>query len=237
MATFVPTTVANWLTGGTTRTTPTRAITAGNTAICYISWEGGVALNSVADSDGAYTLAVELQNSLGEPAGAIYYRLNHGGGASIAATATFASSAAQVNIALAEFSGGGGGLDGTASDQGTSGPPFSTPSIATTGAGFVVYWVAGYALSITAVDASTPTFTLDAGATEPSDLDTIIAGYLLSGSGQTVTPGASWSSAASRWVMVAAAFKDGAGAAALDSDQIWLPLEAQTNPLVISVWG
>lgn len=211
MAAFVGTTVANWLTAGTTRTTPTRSITAGNTAICLVSWEGGVTLNGVADSDGAYTLAVQLQNSLGEPAAAIYYRLNHGGGASIAATATFASSAAQVNIALEQFSGGSGGLDGTASDQSASGPPFSTPSIATTGAGFVVYWVAGYALSITAVDASTPTFTLDTGAAEPSDGDTIIAGYLISGSGQTVTPGASWASSAARWVMVAAAFKDGGG--------------------------
>jgi hypothetical protein len=139
----------------------------------------------------------------------MFYCENATGNAANQITINFAGSGNNYIVIIAEeFSGvqTSSPLDGAATTANTGdGTTYTTGDITTTTAGLVFMGVAGFTgLTSLSGTQGTPDFSIGA-----SDADTFIA-YLLSGSAQTVSPGAT-ASGSSRWVAISQAFK-GTGA-------------------------
>jgi hypothetical protein len=214
MATLSGTTVNNLSGSGGSSWNVTRNITAGDLVVLHFTWEDSQTLSSVADTAGG-TWAIATQQAHGsapQPIGAIAYCLSHPGGTGVVITGTLSGAAAALLEADAQcFTPAGGttfAADGTATPgTGNSGGPFSCGStIVTTAAGVVVEFLAGFQLTTGVTTGGTPAFTRDTPTENASGRS--FAQYLLSGSAQTVTPGASWTAFSAKWVMLAAAFKE-----------------------------
>lgn len=180
--------------------------------VVCVTWEDSQTLSSVSDTAGG-TWAIASQQAQGgapAPIGAIAYCLNHPGG-STTITATLSGTAnplIEMDVmcftpaASTSFS-----LDAVMTPvTGTSSATFTGTSISTAAAGVVVEYVAGFQLTTGVATGGSPTFTRDTGTENASGRS--FAQYLLSGSAQSVTPGASWGAPASKYVLLAAAFKE-----------------------------
>jgi len=107
---------------------------AGNTNVVAVGWNDQTSsISAVTDTAGnTYVLAVATARGQGLSQ-AIYYSQGIKAGAGNKVTATFSSAANIVDLRIAEYSGLGGGLDGSASGNGTSGTA-SSGSFTTTNA-------------------------------------------------------------------------------------------------------
>jgi hypothetical protein len=192
----------------------TKATTSGNFLCHFEKWEvSGVTVSSYTTISGdAHTVDQQLAHSTGgEPHGAIGYKANITANAAEQVTANFSAATATFRrIFVEEFSGiaTSSPVDGThTTGQGTA-SPYSASAINTTTTGLVFAGVGDFNALGGIAAAGTPTFTL---GNTLSDCFTV---HLISGSAQTVTPGASSTSGATRWVMLATAFKDASAAVA-----------------------
>lgn len=213
MATFRATSVNNLSGSGGSSWNATRTIVAGDLVVFPITWEDSQTLTSVTDTAGG-TWAIATQqahSSAPQPIGAIAYCLDHPGGTGVVITGNFSGAAAALLEAdVMCFTPAGGttfALDGVATPGTGFGATFTCGStITTTAAGVVVEFVAGFQLTTGVTAGGTPAFTRDTPTENASGRS--FAQYLLSGSAQTVTPGASWGGLGANWVMLAAAFKE-----------------------------
>lgn len=209
-------------TGAIGDTSVTKSVTAGNLLVAHIKWEGGATLTGGAWGSGnTWTIASQTNHSTGsEPGSAIAYVLSAASTASITVTPIFSGSPSYQRIELEEFNSSAGSWDvdgsaitGQGSGGGGSGSySCSSPasSITTTAAGVVFAGVAEYAALGTVTAGGSPAFTQGApGSGTPNGESFCV--FLLSGSAQTVTPGASINSGYTRWVMSAQAFKESSG--------------------------
>jgi hypothetical protein len=191
-----------------------KAMTSGNLVIVFVKWEAIATPNvtSVTDTAGnTYIEIAELSHASGDPRCAFYYAANITGHAANVVTANFGSVATTWRrIVVEEFSGlaTASPLDGSQQTNSGTGTTYTTSNISTSQSGLVIMGVGGFTnLSSLSGTAGTPDFTIGA-----NESDTFFA-YLISGSSQTVTPGAS-ATGSDRWVAIAQAFKDaGAGGA------------------------
>jgi hypothetical protein len=212
MAARVGTGVSGSGTGVATVATSAKTTTTGNLNVVFVKWEGGgSSLTSVTDTAGNTYLQIgsTIQHTSLEPYGAMFYCANATGNASNVFTATFSGSTLVfIKIIAEEFSGiaTSSVTDGAATTKNdTTSATYSSADITTTTSGLVFMGIAGYTtLSGHSGTAGNPDFTV--GAT---NADTFIA-YLISGSAQTVSPGAS-AAESDRWVVISQAFKDAGG--------------------------
>lgn len=202
----------------------TRTITAGDLVVVCFTWEDSQTLTSVTDTAGG-TWAIATQQAQGAapaPIAALAYCLNHpGGSATITGTLSGAANAlleADV-LCFTPASGKSFAFDAAATPgTGSSSSTFSCGStIATSASGVVVQFVGGFQLCTgVTTTGSSPAFTRDTATENASGRS--FAQYLLSGSAQTVTPGATWGAATSKYVMLAAAFKEASAMMAVETD-------------------
>jgi len=207
--------VGTGVTGGGTTTSTTiassaKSTTSGNVLIAHAKWENaGVAItgDSLSDTAGnTWVVLANVQNGgTSQPGTCLAYAKNIVGNASNVVTLTLSGSADFRNIIVEEFSG----LDLTSPEDGNeqtnsaaSGTSHTTGDITTSGAGLVFIGVGIFAAisSVTGTPGN-PDFTVGATAGESA------VGYLISTSGQTVTPGLGNSTSA-QWNAIAQAFKD-----------------------------
>jgi hypothetical protein len=176
-----------------------------------IKWEvSGVTLSSVTDSKGnAWTIVLQVAHGTGgEPHEAVAVCLAPTNDASLVVTGNFSASTATFRrIQVEAFSSGTGvfAQDGVGKSGTGTASPYSTAALSTSGVGVVFAGVADFNSLGGPAAAGTPTFTIG-----PNTGDSF-AVYLLSGSAQTVTPGATSTSGATRWVMVAGAIVEVSG--------------------------
>jgi hypothetical protein len=199
--------------GATSIPSATKTTTSGNLLVAWVKWETAATDQTVTGlTDTALNswsiISQGIQTAGEGPSGALCYAENITGNAANAVTATFSDSVVFSRIIVEEFSGilTASSLDqAVASGSAGTGSTYTTTNIATSTTGLVILGVSGYtALSGLSGTAGNPDFTIGAAAT-----DAFIA-YLISGSAQTVTPGAS-SGQSDRWIARAQAFKDAGG--------------------------
>ncbi len=216
MATFRTGTVNSTSYSAAANAVVVRTIVAGDMVVVPVTWENSQTISptTFTDSVGA-TYLVATQASQGDPScpiAGIAYCLSHPGGTDVTITVPCSGTAAAIiELDAMCFTPAGGttfALDGVATPgSGAIEVSFTAGAITTTGPGVVVQFVGGYQLTAGVAVGGTPTFTRDTG-TENNGVGRSFAQYLLSGSAQTVTPGASWGAAGNKYVMVAAAFKE-----------------------------
>lgn len=214
MAAKVGTSVTGSATGASSSiASASKNTTTGNCLVAFVKWESTGAITSIADTAGnTWVLDQYDDYSGGEPRGQLAYALNITGNAANVVTVTFNSANPTFRrIIVQEWSG----LATSAVEDGTStggqgiGTTYSAAAITTTTTGVMVAGVAGYTALSGIAAAGTPTATLDSATLS----DTFIV-YYVSGSAQSITPGASATSASDVWSMSAMALKDAVGGAA-----------------------
>lgn len=186
--------------------------TTGNFIIVFAKWEaGGNPVSSLTDTAGnTYTqVGSTITHTLGEPFCAMFYCANAIGNAANQFTINFTGSGNNFIIILAEeFSGiaASSPADGSPTTENTgNGSTFTTADITTTTPGLVIMGVGGFtALSSQSGTQGNPDFSIGVAGS-----DTFLA-FLLSGSAQTVSPGAT-ATGSDRWVAISQAFKDAGG--------------------------
>lgn len=186
----------------------TKSTTTGNLLVAVIKMETGVNRNvsSIADTAlNTWNIIRERDfSTVSDPTACLAYAENITGNAANVVTATLSGGAEFRQIVVEEFSGlaTSSVLDGSYQDAIGSDNTFETGNITTTVAGLVVLGIGGFT-SMTNHNGTNGNPDFSVGATTS---DTFMA-YLLSGSAQTVTPGAQVDESAS-WVAIAQAFKD-----------------------------
>jgi hypothetical protein len=214
--------VGNWTVfeddapGTATVTTASRTSTSGNFIVVFVKWEDtGTTLHSttpISDSrsNGGWVKLAEVNyGGTGEPRGAMFYCPNITGGSSHTISIQFSNtSAGYVQIFAEEWSGLATSSPADQSVQTNTGigtQPYATSAITTTEAGVVFFGISEYnALSAISGTAGDPDFTISLTATSS------FFAYYISGSAQTITPGAT-ATGNSTWVAIAQAFKDASG--------------------------
>lgn len=189
--------------------TSAKSTTTGNLNVVFVKWEsGGNAVSSLTDTAGnTYTqVGSTITHTLGEPFCAMFYCENATGNAANQFTINFTGSGNNFIVILAEeFSGitTSSSTDGSPTTANTgNGTTFTTGDITTSTSGLVIMGVGGFtALSSQSGTQGNPDFSIGVAGS-----DTFFA-YLLSGSAQTVSPGAT-ATGSDRWVAISQAFKD-----------------------------
>lgn len=205
--------------GGSTIASAAKNTTSGNLLTAWVKWEGTtVTLSSVADTAGnSWTIAASSIHATETALRcALAYAMNITGNAANVVTATFTNATAEwKRILVEEWSG----LATTNAEDGAeqvintgAGSPFNTAAITTTQAGLVVLGVAAFGSLSGLAGAGTPTFSLGNTVSDAT------MGYLLSGSGQSVTPSITGSGGGGADVCIAQAFKDAAAATLAGED-------------------
>jgi hypothetical protein len=194
---------------GSTVASAAKATTTGNFLVACIKTEQGTNVTGVADTAGNnWQIVVNLDYATGNGNICLAYAANITGHGSNVVTATFAASSVWNVILVDEFSGlaTSAVTDGSYQSAGGTGTSYTTSNITTSDSGLVVMVVGGYGgLTSKTGTAGNPDFSVgaDNGTSDAS------AGlyYLISGSGQTVTPGGG-SSYSDAWGAIAQAFLD-----------------------------
>lgn len=217
--------------------TAAKSTTTGNLNVVFAKWESGgnaLAATPITDTAGNTYLQVgsTIQHSLGEPFGALFYCANATGNASNQFTVNFTGTGNNFIVALAEeFSGlaTSSVTDGAATTTNNgNGSTFTTGDIATSAPGLVIMGVAGFtALSALSGVQGNPDFSIGVNSS-----DTFFA-YLLSGSAQTVSPGAT-ATGSDRWVAISQAFKDAGGGGGGQGKAARLMLRSRVDELAQS---
>lgn len=198
-------------TSGSSIAAAAKSTTTGNMLAVWIKWEVAATpqVSSVTDTAGnTFVEVTEKSHTSGDPRGSLYYALNITGNAANVVTANFGSASPEYRrIIVEEFSGiaTSSATDGSVQTSDGTGTTYTTADITTSQSGLVVMGVGGFtSLSAWSGTAGNPDFTVGATVSDGALV------YLISGSAQTVTPGAS-ATGSDRWVTVAQAFKDAAG--------------------------
>jgi hypothetical protein len=191
-----------------------KTTTTGNAICVGVKWEQvSTALTDVQDTAGnTYTIVSQSLHSNGVLRSATAYCKNATGHASNVVTANFANATVEWRrITVEEVSGIGttGGTDGDAVNTG-SGTSYSTGAISTSAAGWVFGLVAGYTTLTSKTAGGSPASSLGGALSDTFNT------YLVSGSSQSVTPGAS-AAESNDWMMRAFALADASAAPVLSS--------------------
>lgn len=200
-----------------------KATTTGNLLVVFIKWEIGAGeptLTGIADTAGNQWVEVAgLVHSNDSLSSGLWYAANITGHAANVVTATFSEpSASYRRVIVEEFSG----LALTSvEDQNEqtavgAGSPFDTAAITTTSAGLVVLGVGAYGALTGVAGAGTPTFSIAATISDTT------FGYLISASGQSVTPSITASGGGGADIEIAQAFKDAAVATVPHKSRLFL---------------
>lgn len=208
-----PATVSDDAGGSTTHVTSTKSTTTGNCLIAIVKWEHPSApanLSTVTDTAGNSWVIIGQVNygGTGEPIIAMAYAANITGNASNAVTFTFSNGNTNYTRGIVEeFSGlaTSSVLDGSAQTNTGTTADYSTSNITTSQAGLVVLGTGDFAsLSNFTGTPGTPDFSVGGTLSDTAFF------YYISGSGQTITPGAG-ADGNTQWVAIAQAFKDSSG--------------------------
>lgn len=187
--------------------------TTGNLLVALVKWEHGSGAETVTgltDTAGnTWTVVANASfSAISDPGVCLAYAKNITGNAANVVTATLSSDCDFRRIIVEEFSG----LDTTSPEdqneqtQTGTGSPFDTAAITTTSAGLVVIGVGAFGtLTSHTGTPGNPDFTVGATVADAA------FAYLISGSGQTVTPGMGASGGGGQDVSIAQAFKDAGG--------------------------
>lgn len=202
--------------GAATIASPPKSTTTLNANIGGVKWEtAGVTVGSVTDTQlNTYQIIQAAHPTGGEPSVALFYSVGATGDPSNVITVHFVGGNATFRRMVAdEFSGVSSILpvDGTpTTNSGTGGGgagSYSTGAITTTLPGLMYAMIADFnGLSVAAAGGSP-------AATLSGVLSDAFAEFLISATGQTITPGASVSGGITKWMMAALALKDIAGPA------------------------
>lgn len=185
-----------------------KSTATGNAIVVGVKWEiSGVTLSSVTDTAlNVYLIDQQLAHPTGgEPQGAIAYCMNAVGNAANVVTANFSNANAQFRrIAVEEWSGltTSSPIDGTSTNNSGSSTSHSSGNITTTQPGLMFSWIGGFTGMSGFTAGGTPASTI--GQT----VGDCYVNYLISTTGQVISPASSVSSGNGKWVMLASAFKD-----------------------------
>lgn len=188
-----------------------KSTTTGNAICVGAKWEvsSGGALSNVQDTAGnTYTIVSQSLHGNGSLMSATAYCKNGTGNAANIVTANFADAGPVFRRIVVEEASGlatTGGTDGEAVNTGT-GTTYSTGAIATSAAGWVFGFIAGFQTLTGKTAGGTPVSSLGGSLSDAFNT------YLVSGSAQSVTPGAS-ATESNDWTMRAFALSDVASAA------------------------
>jgi hypothetical protein len=199
----------------TTIASAAKSTTTGDLLTVWVKWEGNTAnFSSIADTAGnTWTQITNITHTNGQLRGGLFYAANITGNAANVVTVTFSSvNAAYRRIIVEEWSGLALSSvedqnEQTVNNGATS--PFDTAAITTTSAGLVVLGVGAFGSLSSVAGAGTPTFSVAATVGDTT------FGYLLSSSGQSVTPSITASGGGGADIEIAQAFKNAAVATSL----------------------
>ena len=196
--------------------------TTGNLLTAFVKWEGNTAnFSSIADTAGnTWTQITNITHTNGQLRGGLFYAANITGHATNVVTITFSTvNASWRRIIVEEWSG----LTTTSpEDQNEqtvnngAGSPFDTAAITTTQSGLVVLGVGAFGSLSSVTGAGSPTFSIAATVSDTT------FGYLISSSGQSVTPSITASGGGGDDIEIAQAFKDAAVATVPHKSRLFL---------------
>ena len=197
----------------TTIASAAKNTTSGNLLTAWIKWESGSGsevLSTVTDTaSNSWTIVVTVTHpSVNALRAGLAYASNITGNAANVVTATFTGGAfsAWRRIIVEEWSGLATSSVEDQNEQTATGAgsPFDTAAITTTQSGLVVLGVAAFGSLSSVTGAGSPTFSIAATVSDTT------FGYLISASGQSVTPSITASGGGGADIEIAQAFKNAA---------------------------